>query len=132
VGIPSQISHQGVLVGTPAPAGCPSPSFGDYVNTSFQGSYEGRVLGAPTIVNATELIPYVLNLDTITKVRAMVLKKRSGVLLLLATSPNGGVDQKIPVGDVLIIHNPFPGDELTALKLVGTADIEYALFGNVS
>lgn len=43
-----------------------------------------------------------------------------------------GTDQALKVSDLFLWHSPNPGDELTAIKLVGTGDCEYFLAGDVS
>lgn len=85
-----------------------------------------------SIVGATDLLPYIVSLGSIVKVRFIGLRVINGSSIkLLRTSP-AGTDQAIKVSSMELWHSPNSGDEVTAIKLVGTADIELLIAGDVS
>ena len=101
------------------------------MNISTQGTYGSSKSGRPTINSPNPLVPFILALETIVKVRFLAIRVRGGSLAVLLTSP-GGVDQVVRVSDLIVINTPNPGDEITAIKAVGIADVEYVIAGDVS
>jgi hypothetical protein len=132
VAIPAQVTHTGSVSATPTAGSGFSgvPSLQDILNTSFSATYQVRKGAAPSVVGATDLLPFVLPFETITKARMFALRVASGSLKMLLTSA-AGADQLLRVSSLFMWHAPNPGDELTAIKLVGTADIEYILCGDL-
>lgn len=113
----------------PQPGG---PSLQDVASLAVRASYGSTKTARPSIINATLLAPYVVPLDTITKVRLLFVRVVTGnSIKLLLTTPNGGADQVVPVSDQILIHVPNPGDEITAVKVVGSADLNVFLAGDV-
>jgi len=133
MGLPCNVAHTGALTAAPATGYLNvGPSLSDLLNTSFSATYAGRKSAAPTIINATDGAPYVVNLETITKVRLIGLRVNSGTVVVKLTSAKGA-DQAFPCSSLLLLHLPFAGDEVTAIKLVASsADIEIVLAGDVS
>lgn len=129
--LPAIIGHTGSVSGTPAQATSGVPSLQEILNTSFTSTFASSKSARPAIVGATDASPFVLALETITKVRFMAMRVRGGTLKVVVTSA-AGTDQAFNLSDVLVWHSPNSGDELTAVKLVGTADLEYVLAGDVS
>lgn len=103
----------------------------ELLNTSFTGTYGSSKSARPTINGATDGAPFILPFETITKVRVIVMRVRGGTIRLKLTSA-AGTDQVIPVSELLVWTSPNAGDEVTAIKIVGTADVEYILAGDVS
>jgi hypothetical protein len=102
------------------------------LNTSFQGTYSASKSSRLSVVGATDLSPYVFPMDSVAKARAIGMRVINGASIkALLTSPVG-TDQAISTGSLLLWHSPNPGDEITAIKLVGTADIEILIAGDVS
>ena len=125
------IWHAGAVTGqpTPVPGG---PSLSEMLNTSFNGTYGASKGTRLSVVGATDLSPYTVSLDSITKARFLGLRVINGSSIkALLTSPSG-TDQAIKVSSLLLWHSPNSGDEITAIKLVGTADIELLIAGAVS
>ena len=126
--VPAIIRHTGSLSGVPSTATTIYPSLQEIGNTSFERTYSQRMSGAPSVIGATDLLPFLLPLGTLTKVRMLWLRCTQSIKLKI-TSPVG-IDQVLNVSDEILLHNPNEGDQLTAIKLVGTADIEYAVAGD--
>lgn len=130
--LPATISHTGSLSGSPASGSIGAPSLQEILNTSWSGTYGSSKSGRPGIVNATDLLPFTICLETITKVRVLIINVKAGTMKVLVTSA-AGIDQAFSISNGnLIMHMPAAGDELTSVKLVGTADIEYVLAGDVT
>lgn len=128
---PSLVTHTGAVNGSPAQSSAQSPSLTELLNTSFQGTFGSSKGARPTINGATDLVPFVVAFETITKVRMIFMRVRGGTLTVKLTSAKGA-DQAFPVSDTFVWYSPNAGDEVTAIKLVGTADLEYIICGDVS
>ena len=108
------------------------PTLSDTLRTDFQGTYSASKSSRLAIVNATDATPYVVALDSITKIRFLALRVINGASIkALLTSPSGS-DQAIKTSSLLLWHSPNSGDEITAIKLVGTADIELMIAGDTT
>lgn len=82
-------------------------------------------------VDATDLAPFQVPLEGISGVRLLLVRSTGGASLKVrATSTNGGAAQVWPVSDVLAAHLPGTGDELTALSISGTGEVEYLIAGS--
>lgn len=129
--IPATVRHTGVLsVGSPS-AGF-AARLSDTFDTGFCATFGNSKNGRPSIVGATDVSPFVIPLEGITKVRALAVRVRGGAGKIKLSSA-AGADQVIPLsGESQIIwFNPVPADEVTAVKFVGTADIEYSIAGDL-
>ncbi len=113
---------------TPVVAG---PSLGDMLNISATATYQASK-SAPLSIRSTSDSPFSVSLDSIVKVRFMALKVNSGASVQVQITSAAGNDQKVGVSGLFIWHAPNAGDEITAIKLVGTADIELLLAGDLS
>jgi hypothetical protein len=125
------IWHSGSVTGQPlsVPGG---PSLYDMMNTSFNGTYGASKATRLSVIGATDLLPYSVAFDSLTKARFLGLRVINGSSIkALLTSPSG-TDQAIKVSSMLLWHSPNSGDEITAIKLVGTADIELLIAGDVT
>ena len=128
----STIWHSGAVTRQPVSSFPGGPSLADMLNTSFQGTYGATKSAALSIVGATLGSPFVLDMDSVVKARFLGIRVLNGPSIqLLITSPSG-TDQAIKTSSLLLWHSPNSGDELTAIKLVGTADIEILIAGDVS
>lgn len=124
------IWHNGSVSGQPAivPNG---PSLADNLNTSFSATYAASKSSRLAVVGATDIAPLVLSLDSITKVRFFALRVLNGPSIKVKLTSAAGADQA-QSGVFFLWHSPNSGDEITAIKLVGTADIELMIAGDVS
>jgi hypothetical protein len=62
-------------------------------------------------------------------IRFVAIKIISGSIVLRITTP-GGALQLITVSDEIIISNPNPGSEITALAAQGIANVEMTVAGD--
>lgn len=125
------IWHSGAVTGQPlaVPGG---PSLSDMMNTSFSNTYTASQSSRLSVVGATDSVPFVVALGSVVKVHFLGLRVINGSSIkVLLTSPSG-TDQALKTSSLLLWHSPNSGDEFTAIKLVGTADIELLIVGNVS
>lgn len=122
----------GAVIAGPVVSPPGGPSLQEVASLAISASYGSSKSARPSIVNATMVSPYAIPLDTITKVRLLFVRVVSGnSIKLLLTSPSGGADQVVPVSDQALLHCPNPGDEFTAVKIVGSADLNVFLAGDV-
>lgn len=128
--LPVTIAHTGSLNGSPAVGGQNVPSLNEIINTTFSGTYGASKSARLSIVGATDISPYTLSLDTMTKARCLVVATRSQTVKVLLTSAVG-TDQKLDISGLFLWHSPNAGDEITAIKFVGTADLEVFVAGDV-
>lgn len=126
------IQHTGSLSGSPSQAGASIPSLQEILGTTFSATLSASKSGRPTIVGATDGVPFVLGLETITKVRLIVLRVTGGSLKVKLTNSTAGSLQAVMVSNLFMLYAPNAGDEVTAIQLVGTADLEYLIAGDVS
>jgi len=125
------IWHSGAVTGQPlaVPGG---PSLSDMMNTSFSNTYSASQASRLSVVAATDSVPFVVAFGSVTKVRFLGIRVINGSSIkALLTSPSG-TDQALKTSSMLLWHSPNSGDEITAIKLVGTADIELLIAGDVS
>ena len=125
------ITHSGAASGSPTSSQC-GPTLSDTLRTDFQGTYGASKSSRIAVVAATDAVPYVVSLDSIAKVRFLGLRVVNGSSIkALLTSPSG-TDQALKTSSLLLWHSPNSGDEITAIKLVGTADIEIMIAGDTT
>lgn len=99
------------------------------IDLAFKGTFDA-VMGANLPIAGTDLAPFVPPLGAVTKVRAFALRAVEGESLVVKLTSAAGTDQALPVSGVLVVRVANTGDELTAIKVVGTGRIEYLLAGN--
>lgn len=131
MGQPALVTVTGAVTVTPVTGGSPgSPSLTDTLQIYTQAAYGSWKSGRPNVANPLIGSPFTVPLEGIAKVRFLAFKTALPMKLLLS-SPNGGADQVVPVSDELVIHAPGAGDEMTAIKVVGTGDVSYVIAGEV-
>ena len=104
------------------------------VDTGFYGVYAAHKESQLDVIGATDMAPVVVPLENVIKVRVLIVKCTGNSLKLVLTSARG-TDQAIPLsaGGSMVFHFPTLGDELTAIKLVGTgATVDYFIAGDLS
>ena len=123
--------HAGSLTISGAPS-TPGTNLLESVNTGFQVTCSMSKTAQLAVVGATDLAPLVVSLDTIAKVRVLALRVLNGASIkVLLTSPKG-IDQAFSTGDMFLWSSRNSGDEITGIKLVGTADVEIVIGGDVA
>lgn len=125
------IWHSGSVTGRPSPT-VGGPSLQDYLDTSFTGTYSAGTSKRLTVIGATDIAPFTVALDSIAKVRFIGMRIVNGASLKMLLTSASGADQAIKLSSFFLWHSPNAGDEITAIKLVGTADIELMIAGDVS
>lgn len=127
---PATIQHNGALSASPSTGAAAASTLNEVINTTFLATYSARKSGSISVAGATDAVPFVLALETIVKVRLLVLKVSTSMVAKVTSAK--GADQAIPNSSLLLLHIPAAGDELTAIKFVGTFDLEYVIAGDVS
>ena len=123
------ISHAGAVTGSPTNSPC-GPTLSDTLRTDFQGTYGASKSSRLAINGATLLVPYTVAMDSVAKARFLGLRVVNGASIQVLLTTPAGTDQAINVSSLLLWHSPNSGDEITAIKLVGTADIELMIAGD--
>lgn len=127
---PTIIKHQGSLGANPF-CGSGIGSLVEIADTSFEGTYQASKSCRISVVGATDGAPYTLSLDGIAKVRAFAVKAQAGATIKARFTSGVGTDQSISATSI-IIHSPNSGSEITAIKFVGTADLEVVIAGDLT
>jgi len=128
--VPAIISHQGVLSGSPS-ASSSGLTLQEIFNTSFMATFGSSKGARPGIIAATDAVPYTIPLETITKVKCIALRTPNGSTIKMVITSAVGTNQAFNVSGLFLWTGMNSGDEITAIKLVGTADIEYVIAGDV-
>ena len=95
------------------------------LDLAFKATYAAAIAGNLPI-SGTFVVP----LGAISKVRALAVRSADGQSLVVRVSSAAGNDQAIPLSGPLVLVVDNPGDELTAVSVVGTGRIEYLVAGN--
>jgi hypothetical protein len=121
----------GSALAAPASSVTPGPTLQASMRTNIDRVYTQEQPGRFSIVGATDLLPYVVPLGTVTKVRYLLIQiiPGTGSVVAKLTSAAGAL-QKIPVGEKLEISSPLDSDQLTVIQLTGTADGEILIVGD--
>jgi hypothetical protein len=127
--IPSTVCHQGVLSGSPA-ASSTGLTLQDIFNTNFSLTLGVSKSARPSIVGATDVSPYVIPLETITKVRCIAIRSPDRSSFVVKLTSSKGSLQAIPCSGVFLWQGTNSGDEVTVIQIVGTVDLEYFIAGD--
>lgn len=99
------------------------------IDLGFARPYQKSV-SASVSVSATALSPFSINLNGLVSVNLLALKILDGQSLKVLVTSAAGTDQAVQVSGLWLWHSPVAGDVMTAVKLVGTADVEYLIAGS--
>jgi hypothetical protein len=124
------IQVSGAVAAMPAAASLYSSSLQEFLSLCSQATY-GAAKGGGVSVASTDMSPFVVPFEGITKGRMFGLALLSGQTMKVKMTNGDGV-AIIPVSDKLWLHAPNPGDEFTAISLVGTGDVSYFLAGDTT
>lgn len=105
-------------------------SLQQFLSLNLDATY-GAAKGMERSVAVLAASPETLPLEGITKLRFLALRVLSGATMQVWLTTALGV-AKIPVSDALLWHAPNPGDEATLVQIVGTADFQYVLAGDLT
>jgi hypothetical protein len=120
----------GAVSVSPTPVMC-GPTLSDNLTISLTNTFQASK-SSPLSFVGTDGSPYTVSLDSIVKVRFLALKVNSGATVKMLLTSAAGSEQKLSVSGMFLWHAPNAGDEITAIKLVGTADVELLLAGDLS
>lgn len=125
----AQIKVTGVVTTAPATSSFFSCTLQELLNLSLCAVYESAK-GAGVSISSTDLAPYSVPFEGITKGRFFAVRVLSGVSMKVLVTTALGV-ATLPLSDLHMIHNPNDGDQITAIQIVGIGDLAYALAGDV-
>lgn len=114
----------------PAAGSLYSSSLQEFLALSTQATY-GAAKGGAVSVSSTDMAPFNVPFEGVLKGRMFGIGLQSGQTLKVKITTALGV-AILPVSDKLFLHAPTAGDEFTAIALVGNADVNYFLAGDVS
>lgn len=127
------IQLQGVLTGGPASPSYYSSTLAELLPLNFCDVYASETHGIIT-VNSTDLAPFVLPFQGITKGRLMAFRILAGLTMKILMTTALGVNA-VPCSDLFLLRARNPDDEVTAISLVTGAqavDVAYMLAGDQS
>lgn len=101
------------------------------IDLAFRQTYAG-VTGGGLTIDSTDIAPFVPALGAIAAVRALAIRAVDGQSLVVKLTSAVGVDQAVPVSDLLLVRAQNTGDQLTAIKVVGTGRIELLIAGDLT
>lgn len=125
----SRIKVTGMVAASPATSSAYSCTLQALMDLSLCAVYQAAK-GAELSIASTDLAPYSVPFESITKGRFFCARVLSGASMKLLITTGLGV-ATLPLSDRYMIHNPSDGDEITAIQIVGTGDLAYVLSGDV-
>lgn len=126
MGLPARITVLGTATGSPASSSAPN-SLGDQLNLGTEQTYQVTKSARPS-VNSSDMSPFILSLDTIVSVFFIACRIRGSLKILLTSA--AGDDQAFLCSDMFVWSAPQSNNAITAIKFVGTADLEVFIAGN--
>src|SRR4051812_6500819 len=96
-----------------------SAALSQAIDLAFQQTYDA-VFADGLPIASTLIAPFVPALGAVAAVRAIAIRAVDGQSLVVLLTSAAGVDQKIPVSDLLLVRAQNTGDQFTAIKIVGT------------
>ena len=119
--------HNGrmTLTSTQCPCGAGDPG----IDTSFCATLAVDKTAVLNIVGATVQSPFVLSLDSITKVRALAIQILNGATITMNYT-QAATAKALNISGPLVMYLPNAGDEITAITFVGTANLAIRLAGD--
>lgn len=119
----------GVVTAQPSTASIFACTLQELLPLNTSAVYES-VKGTVISVASTDLAPFNVPFEGITKGRFFALRLAAGATMKVKVTTALGV-AVFPVSDLFLLHVPNPGDEVTAIQLVGTGDVAYCLAGDI-
>lgn len=126
----TQVELQGVINATPSLPSAYCGTAQQLLPLSFCATY-GASKGGVIPVASSDGSPFNLPLEGINKVRMFAIRLASGATMKVRITTALGV-ANVPVSGQFLFHSPAPGDEITAIALIGTGDVTYAIAGDVA
>lgn len=120
-----------VVLGPVSPGSSTYPTLQSGIDLSISANYSAGPANERPIATATTNIGDAVNLlsgSGIVKVRYFALRVKNGSARVFWTDAFGASAKD--VSDLLVLHCPLIGTEMTALSIAGNASIEYQLAGD--
>jgi hypothetical protein len=130
VGQSTTVQVAGAVTVAPSSPAQLSTSVQAFLKLDLSVVYESAK-GGIVSVNSTSLSPFVVPFEGIVRGRFFAFRLESGATMEVHVVTGLGT-AIFPVSDELVIHNPNPGDEFTAISLIGAGDVRYLLAGDLS
>lgn len=124
------MTHDFQLVGllTGEPSNITDGTKSNSIDLGFTRAY-AKSAGASVTITSTDLAPFSVNLNGLVSVNLLAIKILNGLSVKVLLTSAVGTDQAVNVSGLWVWHSPVAGDVLTAVKLVGTAELEYLIAG---
>lgn len=116
-------------IGPIQPTSAPFPSQESVASLNFEETVQANKCQTISINSASPSFFDLLAGSGITKVRYLYIQARVGSFVLRVTT-SAGVDQVFDLSRLLVLSNPQPGTEITAVAIQGVGDIELQLAGD--
>lgn len=123
----STIKVVGQASTSPASASASSSDTGTF-NLGLSHQYSEQA-GGNLQVNGTDSNPFVLSNPNVDLVRFLSIRALGGASFKVQLTSAVGTNQMFRLSDLLVLHSPNVGDELVAINLIGTGEIEYKMAG---
>lgn len=111
--------------GPSSPTG--TTNLSSFVDLAVDVVYPSAASGNVAIAG-TDLDPFVI--EGFAATRVLAFRAVDGDSFVLKLTSAAGTDQEVPCSDLLVLHAPKAGDELTAIKVTGTGRVEYFVAGS--
>lgn len=125
-----QVTVTGVATATPATASNFSCTLQALLPLDVCAVYQASK-GTELSIDSTDLAPFSVPFEGITKGRFFGIRLRSGNSMKVLVTTALGV-APLPLSDLFLWHAPNDGDQATAIQIVGTGDVAYLFAGDVS
>lgn len=116
-------------IGPLQPTASPFPATTGEFALDASGTYAENRLSAFSVNSPSPAFQDLLAGMSISAVRGLALRVQNGILTVRVTTP-AGADQVFTVSDVLVLHCPVKGSELTKLAAQGSANVELLISGD--
>jgi len=125
---PTMVKVTGAIASAPSGASIFSSSLQEFLGLNFTYTYGAKKSGDIS-VNSTDMSPFSIPFEGILKGRIFAMRLISGGTMKVLLTTALGV-AALPISDELLIHSPNPGDQFTAIQLVGSGDVRYFMAGD--
>ena len=129
--VPTLLTVAGAsTLGPIQPTSAPFPSGESVFSFNFTETVQVNSCRTISISSASPAFFDLLVGTGIVSLRYVYIRARVGAFVVRVTSEGGGVDQVFDLSRLLVVSNPVPGTEWTALAIQGVGDVEIQLAGD--
>jgi hypothetical protein len=130
VTVPTQLRVTGATkIGPIQPTSAPFPSGEAVYSLNFEETVQENLCRTFSVNSPSPAFFDLLASSGIASLRYIYIRARVGAFVVRVTS-SAGVDQLFDLSRLLVLSNPQPGTEWTALAIQGVGDIEVQLAGD--